>query len=173
MLRSTPTPASSTSSDEPPYETKGSGIPVSGAMPEDGREVDCGLAADERRDPGREPLAKGSRHSSATRKPTQAKTAKPPIRSAEPISPSSSPTTAKIMSVWASGQEVDLLDPLAEPLAGDAARAHPDDRLDVLEARALRVLPRVEEAEQARAAVRLHVDREQRPARSASVVASA
>ena len=41
-------------------------------------------------------------------------------------------------------RRVDLLDALPEPLAGDAARAHADDRLDVLEARPLGVLPRVE-----------------------------
>jgi hypothetical protein len=33
MLRSTPTQQRSTRSDEPPYDTNGSGIPVSGAMP--------------------------------------------------------------------------------------------------------------------------------------------
>ncbi len=33
MLRSTPTETSSTTRLDPPYETKGSGIPVSGATP--------------------------------------------------------------------------------------------------------------------------------------------
>ena len=33
MLRRTPTPASITTRFEPPYETNGSGIPVSGATP--------------------------------------------------------------------------------------------------------------------------------------------
>ena len=59
------------------------------------------------------------------------------------------------------GQEVDLLDALPEALAGDAARADADHRLHGLEPGALGVLPRVEEAEQALAAVRLDPDREQ------------
>ena len=48
----------------------------------------------------------GSRHESATRKPAQAKSAKPVTTTTEPTSPSSSPTTAKIMSVWASGRKL-------------------------------------------------------------------
>ena len=68
------------------------------------------------------------------------------------------------MSVCASGQVVDLLHALPEALADDAARAEADQRLHRLEARALRVGPRVEEAEHARAAVRLDPDRDQ-PAR--------
>ena len=46
------------------------------------------------------------------------------------------------------GQVVDLLHALAEPVAEDVARAEADLRLHDLEARALRVLPRVEEAEE-------------------------
>ena len=58
------------------------------------------------------------------------------------------------------GQVVDLLDAVAEPLADEAARAHADHRLHALEAGALSVLPRVEEAEEARAPVRLDPDRD-------------
>ena len=49
---------------------------------------------------------------------------------------------------------------MAEPLAGDPARAHADDRLHGLEPGALGILPRVEEAEEARPPVRLGVDRD-------------
>ena len=56
------------------------------------------------------------------------------------------------------GQVVDLLDALAETDAEEAARAERDHRLHGLEARALRVAPRVEEAEEARASVGLEPD---------------
>ena len=54
--------------------------------------------------------------------------------------------------------------PWPRPLTRQAARADPDDRRHVLEARALGVLPRVEEAEDAVAPIRLDPDRwESRP----------
>src|SRR5262249_42945413 len=54
----------------------------------------------------------------------------------------------------------DLPDPLAEPRAREASRSDADRGLHDLEARALRVGPRVQEAEEACAAVRLEPDRE-------------
>ena len=59
------------------------------------------------------------------------------------------------------GQVVDLRDAVAEPDAEDAAGAHPDQRLHRLEARALRILPGIEEAEDACAPVRLEPDRDE------------
>src|SRR6185369_2807811 len=59
------------------------------------------------------------------------------------------------------GQEVRLLDALAEAAPEDPARAEPDDRLHRLVAGALGVVPRVDEAEQASAAVRLEPDGEE------------
>ena len=56
MLRRIPTEASSTTRLEPPYETNGSGIPVSGAIAHHGRDVDRGLPADEHREARREQL---------------------------------------------------------------------------------------------------------------------
>ena len=49
-------------------------------------------------------LPNGSRETSAIRRPAYAKSAYPSTSAAVPISPSSSPMTAKIMSVWASGR---------------------------------------------------------------------
>ncbi len=57
-------------------------------------------------------------------------------------------------------QVEDLLDALTEADAEDAAGAHPDHRLHDLEAGALRVVPRIQEREEARAAIGLHPDRE-------------
>ena len=59
------------------------------------------------------------------------------------------------------GQVVHLGDPVTEADAERPAGAERDQRLHRLETRALGVLPRIEEAEDARAAVRLEPDREQ------------
>ena len=57
------------------------------------------------------------------------------------------------------GQVEDLLHTLAEADAEEAAGAHADHRLHDLEAGPLRVVPRMQEGEEARAAVRLEPDR--------------
>src|SRR5205085_9263151 len=57
------------------------------------------------------------------------------------------------------GEVEDLLHSLTEPDAEDVAGAHPDQRLDDLEAGALRVVPWVQESEEAGAPVRLEPDR--------------
>ena len=71
---------------------------------QDGRQVHCRLPTDERRNACREPLAKGIAALQGDAKACPANTANAQITSIEPISPSSSPTIAKIMSVWASGR---------------------------------------------------------------------
>ena len=101
------------------------------------------------------------------RKPAIASSAKAQITSVAPMRPSSSPMTAKIMSVCASGRYETFPTPSPRPAPVNAARADPDRRLHDLEAGALRVAPRVEEAEDARAAVRLDPDRERARAPSA------
>ena len=161
MLRSTPTAASSTSSDEPPYETNGSGIPVSGAIPSTAARLTAACPQTSVVTPAASRLPNGSRQRSATRKPAQAKTANAAITTCGADEPELLADDREDHVGVRLGQEVHLLDPLPEPLAGDPARAHADDRLHVLEARALGVLPRVEEAEHALAPVRLHPDREQ------------
>src|SRR5439155_21358595 len=60
----------------------------------------------------------------------------------------------------------ELSDALPEPDAEDPARREPEHRLNGLEAGALRVVPRVEEAEDSGAAVRLEPDRKQADDRS-------
>src|SRR6266545_5300432 len=59
------------------------------------------------------------------------------------------------------GQVVDLRDAVAEAHAEKATGTQPDQGLDGLEARALRVLPRIQEAEDARASVGLEPDGDQ------------
>jgi hypothetical protein len=56
---------------------------------------------------------------------------------------------------------VDLRHSVTQADAEDAAGSHSDQRLHGLEACALRILPRVEEAEDARAPIRLEPDRDQ------------
>ena len=99
-----PTDASSTTRLEPPYETNGSGIPVSGATPSTAAKLTAACAQTSDVIPAASSFANGSRARSATFSPTKANTAKAAITSVVPISPSSSPMIATIMSVCASGR---------------------------------------------------------------------
>ena len=72
-----------------------------------------------------------------------------------PSSPSSSPMTARMKSVWASGRKKAFWVDCPMPLPEQAARAQGDLPLDGLEARAARVGPRVQERAQPRAPVGL------------------
>jgi hypothetical protein len=127
--------------------------------PEHGREVDCRLPADERRDPRREPLPERIAALERDLEPDPGEDREPADQHGRADQPELLPDDREDHVRVRLGEEVDFLDPLPEPLAGDPARAQPDDRLHVLEPGALGVLPRVEEAQQARAPVRLHVDR--------------
>ena len=91
-------------SEEPPYDTNGSGIPVSGAMPRTAARLIAACPQTSVVIPAARRLPKGSRHCKAMRKPAQANTPNAAITTPEPTSPSSSPTIAKIMSVCASGR---------------------------------------------------------------------
>src|SRR6478672_5086517 len=129
--------------------------------PHHGREIDRRLPADERGQTGREPLAEGVL---ALQRDLQAEVREGAVGGDHG-------GRADEAELLADDREdhvrmrfrevVHLLDALAETDAEDPAGAEPDHRLDGLEAGALRVLPRVEEAEQARAPVRLEPDGEQ------------
>ena len=99
-----PTAAKLMISDEPPAETNGSGMPVSGAIPSTAARLMVACPQTSAVRPAARSFPKGSRQRIAMRKPAKANAAKPQITSAEPTRPSSSPTTAKIMSVCASGR---------------------------------------------------------------------
>src|SRR6185436_3062247 len=124
-------------------------------------EVDRRLAADERGQAGREPLAEGVL---ALQRDLQAEVGEGAVGGDH----GGRADEAKLLAD--DGEDhvrvrlrevVHLLNALAEAHAEDPAGAEPDHRLHGLEAGPLRVLPRVEEAEQARAAVRLEPDGEQ------------
>ncbi len=99
-----PTEASRTRRLEPPYETNGSGIPVSGATPSTAARFTAAWPQTSDVSPAASRFPKGSRQRSATQKPAYAKAPKAAITAVVPISPSSSPMIAKIMSVCGSGR---------------------------------------------------------------------
>src|SRR5581483_2052759 len=121
--------------------------------PEDGREVDRRLAADERGDAGGEPLAE--RVLARDREPQagvrEGAVAGHQERGADEaeLLPDHREDHVRVRL----RQVADLVDPLAEPAAEHAARAEADERLHVLQAVVRRVLPRVEEDKEARAPV--------------------
>jgi hypothetical protein len=88
----------------PPYETSGSGIPVSGAIPTTAARFSAAWPQTRTVSPAARYFANGSRQASAIRVPAYAKTTYARTSSAIPNSPSSSPTIAPIMSVCASGR---------------------------------------------------------------------
>ena len=99
-----PTDASMTTRLVPPYDTRGSGIPVSGATPTTAARLSAAWPQISVVIPTASPLPNGSWQRNAMRSPAQPKAAYAAIRSVAPTSPSSSPMTAKIMSVCASGR---------------------------------------------------------------------
>src|SRR6266487_141617 len=130
MLRSTPTDRRSTTRLEPPYETKGSGIPVSGASPSTAARLITAWAQTSAVRPAASRFPKGSLQRSATRRPAYAKVAYA----------ASSAAAAELLADDREdhvrvrlGQVVDLLDPLAETASEDPAGAEPDQRLHRLE----------------------------------------
>jgi len=106
---------SATTRLEPPYETNGSGIPVSGASPSTAARLIAAWPQMSAVSPAASSFPKGSRQRSAMRKPATAKTPNAAITSADPKRPSSSPMTAKIMSVCASGRYEILPTPSPRP----------------------------------------------------------
>ncbi len=155
-------PARSTTRLEPPYETNGSGMPVSGAMPSAAARLIGRLSADERSDARREELPE--RVLAAHRDPESGDREERECADHERRTPIEAELLADDREdhVRVRLREVgDLPHTLAEPGTREAAGADPDRRLHDLEAGALRVAPRVEEAEDASAPVRLDPDREQ------------
>jgi len=69
MLRRTPTPTSITTRLEPPYETNGSGIPVSGATPIAAAMLIAACPHTSAVIPAASRFANGSRHAIASRIP--------------------------------------------------------------------------------------------------------
>ena len=121
-------------------------------------QVDGRLTADERRQAGGQALAEGVAHLSATVSPAHAKAAYARITSPFRAAPAPRRRPRRSCPCAPRGGS-DLLHALTEPLAEESARAEADLRLDRLEARALRIAPRVEEGDQPRAPVRLDPDR--------------
>ena len=89
---------------EPPYETNGSVIPVTGASPSTAARFVAAWAPMSTVRPVASSEPKRSGHIAAIRSPAQQNAAKAEITPAVPMSPSSSPMTAKIMSLCASGR---------------------------------------------------------------------
>jgi hypothetical protein len=69
MLRRTPTPTSITTRLEPPYETNGSGIPVSGAIPTQAAMLIAACPQTSAVTPAASRFANGSRQAIASRIP--------------------------------------------------------------------------------------------------------
>ena len=89
----------------PPKETKGSGTPVTGEDAHDRADVDDRLHHHERREAGGEHLlvqvaGPDGDAVAGQREEPEGERSTPRM----PITPSSSPTVARIMSVWASGR---------------------------------------------------------------------
>lgn len=83
---------------------KGNGIPVSGAMPRTVPRLIAAWAQTSVPIPAARRLPNGSRQRSAIESAAYPKAAYAVITAATPTRPSSSPMTARIMSVWASGR---------------------------------------------------------------------
>src|SRR6266540_3964215 len=129
---------------------------------DDGREVDQRLPADEGRQAGREPLAEGV---AGTKRDAQAGVGEDRVCGDHEA-------RAEQAELLADDREdhvrvrlrevVHLADALTEPDAENPARAEPDQRLHRLETGSLGVVPGIDEAEEARAPVRLEPDRRER-----------
>src|SRR5437773_6473651 len=129
--------------------------------PEDGRKVDRRLAADETGQAGGQPLAEGI---PTLERGLQAGPCEEHIGEDERRGADEAELLADDREDHVGvrlRQVVDLLDALPEPLAEEMSRAQADLRLDDLESGALRVLPRVEKAEDALPHVRPAEDDEQ------------
>ena len=79
MLRRMPTAASRTTRLDPPYETNGSGIPVSGATPSTAARLMAAWPQTSEVIPAASSFPNGSRQCSATAKPANANAAKAAI----------------------------------------------------------------------------------------------
>ena len=130
---------------EPPYETNGSGIPVSGATPSTAARLTAACAQTRVVTPAASRLPNGSRQ---LQRDPEARVGEEPEggdQSDRADQPELLADDREDHVGVRLGQVVDLPDALPEALAGEPARAEPDHRLHRLEPRPLGVLPRVEE----------------------------
>src|SRR5688572_16108787 len=126
---------------------------------EDGGEVDGRLAADERRERGGEALAEGVRAAQGDLQPRVGERAVGGDHERRADQPELLADDREDHVGVRLREVEDLLDALTEPLAEQSPRAEADERLHGLEAGALRIVPRVHEAQDPRASVGLDPDR--------------
>ena len=136
MLISTPAAAMVITSDEPPKEMNGSGIPVTGSTPTTAPMLISVSAADPGHEPEREQRAEAVGRLRGRPDPE-------PHEAAEEDEHQSGPDDAELLADDREdevgvrvGQEAPLCLPAAEPGAEEVARPEPDQRLDDLVARA-------------------------------------
>ena len=142
-------------SDEPPNDTNGSGIPETGQQADDRADVDRGLPDDPHGDPGREqhaePVGRARRGAHAEHgERDEQREHRAAADEAELLADDREDEVGVRVR-----QEVPLRPAGAEADAGQAAAAERDERLRDLVARVAGVVERVQEREQPRAAVGL------------------
>jgi hypothetical protein len=122
MLSKSPTAASDTSTDDPPYEMNGSGMPFAGSSETTTLILNraCTMIPVISPIPSSIPNLSGAL--TAALAPRHNSSAKSITTLSVPISPNSSPTTEKIKSECGYGQIKQLLLPLCKPLAYDPSR---------------------------------------------------
>jgi len=103
MLSRRPVPARHITRLETPKDTNGNGTPVKGITAVTTAMFTMACSTNQQVTPRAIRLAKRSGAPLAMRNPRQATIANNPSTTSVPIKPSSSPTTAKIASVWAAG----------------------------------------------------------------------
>ena len=132
-------------SDDPPALTNGSGMPLVGSSPSTTLMLKNAWNAIIVVNPiaMKAPNRSGARI--AVRRPRQVMTQKQATTTVEPISPSSSRDHAEDEVVVRLGQVEQLLDPVHQSAAGDAAGGDGNHRLDHLVAVAERIAVRIEE----------------------------
>ena len=104
MFTRIPAAASVMTIDVPPYETNGSGIPVTGRRPSTAPMLITASVAIQATRPAASSIPNRSGASSAALKPFSASAPNRSITAKAPMIPSSSPITEKMKSVWALGR---------------------------------------------------------------------
>src|SRR5581483_9260620 len=115
MLARMPAPTIVNTSDDPPNDTNGSGIPETGSRPTTPPMLMAAWAVTHTVMPAARSMPKRSGARAATRTPRTANATNSERTSSEPIRPSSSPLTAKMKSVCAFGRKCHLARPAPRP----------------------------------------------------------
>ena len=172
MFSSTPAENMVIRSAEPPKEMNGSGSPLVGSAPMTTPRFTSVWVASISGEPEREVAAEGIRRAQADAQP-------PPDEQREERDDADGADQPQLLADDGEdevgvglGQVEELLLRLPEPAAEPATRAEREERLDDLEAAALRVVPRVDEGDHAPPPVRLHRD-QRAPPRAARAGATA